>query len=207
MALDTFANLKTSIANYLNRDDLTSYIPDFISLAEARHGRDLRLRIMETVATATATGGQNYIDLPTNFLEYRYVALNTTPKIALRYMSPFELTKNYGGVTSGEPIYHTIIGDKLYFGPTPDSSYSIEWAYFAKPTALSDDNTSNAILTNHPDLYLYASLLESAPFLMQDERLGVWAELYKEAVRVANSSDESGRHSSGPLQMTAKSVG
>ena len=145
MALDTFANLKTSIANYLNRDDLTSYIPDFIALAEARHGRDLRLRI-------------------------------------------------------------TLIGERLYFGPTPDSNYSIEWAYYAKPTALSDDNTSNAILINHPDLYLYASLLESSPFLMQDERLGVWAELYREAVRVANSSDESGRHSSGPLQMTAKSV-
>ena len=206
MALDTFANLKTSIANYLNRDDLTSYIPDFIALAEARNGRDLRLRIMENVATATATGGTNYISLPTNFLEFRYVALNTTPKIVLRYMSPFELTRNYGGVTSGEPIYQTVIGEKLYFGPTPDSSYSIEWAYYSKPTALSDSNTSNAILTNHPDLYLYASLLESAPFLMQDERLGTWAELYREAVKVANASDEVGRHSSGPLQMTAKSV-
>jgi hypothetical protein len=144
--------------------------------------------------------------LPTNFLEFRYVALNTTPKIVLRYMSPFELTRNYGGTTSGEPIYHTVIGERLYFGPTPNSNYSIEWAYYSKPTALSDSNTSNAILTNHPDLYLYASLLESAPFLMQDERLGTWAELYKEAVRVANTSDEVGRHSSGPLQMTAKSV-
>ena len=206
MALDTFANLKTSIANYLNRDDLTSYIPDFISLAEARHGRDLRLRIMESVATATATSGTNYLALPTNFLEFRYVALNTTPKIVLRYMSPFELTRNYGGTTSGEPVYMTLIGERLYFGPTPDSNYSIEWAYYAKPTALSDSNTSNAILTNHPDLYLYASLLESAPFLMQDARLGTWAELYREAVRVANASDEVGRHSSGPLQMTAKSV-
>jgi hypothetical protein len=206
MALDTFANLKTSIANYLNRDDLTSYIPDFIALAEARHGRDLRLRIMENVATATATSGTNYLALPTNFLEFRYVALNTTPKIVLRYMSPFELTRNYGGTTSGEPIYHTVIGERLYFGPTPNSNYSIEWAYYSKPTALSDSNTSNAILTNHPELYLYASLLESAPFLMQDERLGTWAELYKEAVRVANTSDEVGRHSSGPLQMTAKSV-
>ena len=201
MALDTFANLKTSIAN-----DLTSYIPDFIALAEARHGRDLRLRIMENVATATATSGTNYLALPTNFLEFRYVALNTTPKIVLRYMSPFELTRNYGGTTSGEPVYMTLIGERLYFGPTPDSNYSIEWAYYSKPTALSDSNTSNAILTNHPDLYLYASLLESAPFLMQDERLGTWAELYKEAVRVANTSDEVGRHSSGPLQMTAKSV-
>ena len=152
-------------------------------------------------------GGQNYIDLPTNFLEFRYVSLNTSPKIVLRYMSPFELIRNYGGVTGGEPIYHTIIGEKLYFGPSPDSNYSIEWAFYSKPTPLSDSNTTNAILTNHPDLYLYACLLESAPFLMQDERLGVWAELYKEAVKVANTSDESGRHSSGPLQMTAKSVG
>ena len=205
MALDTFANLKIAVANYLNRDDLTSHIPDFISLAEARHSRDLRLRTMENVATATATGGQNYISLPDNFLEFRYVCLNTTPNVILRYMSPFELKRNYGGHTSGEPIYYTIIKDKLYFGPTPDSGYSIEWAYYSKPTALSDSNTSNGILADHPDIYLYSVLLESSPFLMQDERLGVWAELYKQAVAVANTSDESGRHSSGPLQMTAKS--
>lgn len=206
MALDTFANLKTSIANYLNRDDLTSYIPDFIKLAETRHGRDLRLRVMETVATSTATGGTNYLALPTNFLEFRYVALDTTPQIVLRYMSPFELTRNYGNKTSGEPIYYTIIGSRIYFGPTPDSSYAIEWAFYSKPTALSDSSTSNDVLTTHPDLYLFASLLESAPFLMQDERLGVWGELYKEAVKVSNEQDDASQHASSPLQMTARST-
>lgn len=29
MALDTYSNLKTTIANYLNRSDLTAYLGDF----------------------------------------------------------------------------------------------------------------------------------------------------------------------------------
>ena len=35
MALDTYANLQTAIANFLARDDLTTEIVDFIKLTEA----------------------------------------------------------------------------------------------------------------------------------------------------------------------------
>ena len=42
MALTTYAELKTSVGDWLNRSDLTTAIPDFISLAEAQIERNLR---------------------------------------------------------------------------------------------------------------------------------------------------------------------
>ena len=43
MALTTYSEPKTAIANWLDRSDLDDRIPEFIQLAEARHRRDLRL--------------------------------------------------------------------------------------------------------------------------------------------------------------------
>jgi hypothetical protein len=104
------------------------------------------------------------------------------------------------------PSFFTIIGTEINLGVTPDSAKTLEIAFFKKLTALSDSNLTNTILTNYPDLYLYGALAESAPFLMQDERLDVWAKLYKEALRIANSSSENGRSASQNLQMSADVV-
>jgi len=208
MALDTYANLKTEIANYLNRTDLTEYLDTFIDLAEARHSRDLRLREMENVSTATTTvsGTQSY-DLPTGYLEMRYVLYQSDPYNFLYFMAPPDFFRAFNaGETSGTPKYYTIVGSKIYLGPKPDAAKVLELGFFQRPTGLSDTNTTNAVLTDFPDLYLYASLAESAPFLVQDERLAVWAQLYKEGVKTANESAQRGRESSAPLQMSTNRV-
>ena len=58
MSLSTYSEIKTSIANYLNRDDLTSVIPDFISLTENRLDRELRVRVNMTRAETTTTANR-----------------------------------------------------------------------------------------------------------------------------------------------------
>jgi len=208
MALDTYANLKTEIANYLNRTDLTSYLDTFIDLAEARHARDLRVREMESVDTSitTVAGTQSY-DLPTGYLEMRYVTWQSNPYTFLAYMTPPDFFRVYNaGEGSGSPSYYTIVGSKIYLGKQPDAANVLELGFFKRPTALSSSNTTNDILTYFPDLYLYASLAESEPFLMNDERLPVWAGLYKEGIKTANESAQRGRTSSAPLQMSASRV-
>ena len=208
MALDTYANLKTEIASFLNRDDLTAQIDTFIDLAETRHARDLRIREMETVDTSitTVAGTQSY-DLPTGYLELRYAMLQTSPYTMLQYMSPADFFRVYNaGEGSGMPVYYTIVGKKIYLGHEPDSANVLELGFFQRATALSSSNTTNDILTNFPDLYLYGSLAETSPFLMQDERLAVWSSLYKEGVRTANESAQRGRVSAAPLQMSARRV-
>jgi len=208
MALDTYDNLKSEIASFLNRDDLTANIDTFIDLAETRHARDLRIREMEAVSTSitTVAGTQPY-DLPTGYLELRYAMLQTSPYTMLQYMTPADFFRVYNeGEGTGMPVYYTIVGKKIYLGHSPDSANVLELGFFQRATALSSSNTTNDILTNFPDLYLYGSLAETSPFLMQDERLAVWSSLYKEGVRTANESAQRGRVSAAPLQMSARRV-
>lgn len=208
MALDSYANLKTEIANYLNRTDLTSYLDTFIELAESRIARDLRLREMENIDTSiTSVSGTQSYDLPTGYLEMRYVAYQTNPYTFLTFLAPPDFMRVYNaGEGSGTPSHYTIIGSKIYLGMQPDAAKVLELGFFKRPTGLSAVNTSNDILTNFPDIYLYSCLAESEPFLMNDERLQVWASLYKEAVETANNSAQRGRASGAPLNMTARMV-
>ena len=208
MALDTYNELKLEIASFLNRDDLTSQLDTFIDLAETRHARDLRIREMEAVDTSitTVAGTQEY-NLPDGYLELRYAMLQTSPYTTLQYMSPTDFFRVYNaGAGNGLPVYYTIIGKKINLGHVPDDANVLELGFFKRATALSTTNTTNDILTNFPDLYLYGALAETSPFLMQDERLAVWSSLYKEGVKTANESAQRGRVSSAPLQMSARRV-
>ena len=202
MALDSYSNLKTAVANYLNRTDLTSYLDDFIDLTEVRHARELRLRPTIIITTTNATGGNNKIPLPSDYLQFVYIQLNSGNKNFIQYMSPNEISRIYNSQGNASPIYYTILGDNIMLGPTPSDSSEIEMCYYKKVQGLSSTNATNEILKNYPDLYLYGCLLEAQPFIMADERLPVWAEMYQTAVRNAEDGDAKEKHSGSPLQMT-----
>jgi len=206
MALDTFSGLKTTIADYLNRDDLTSIIPSFITLAEAKFNRKLRVRQM--VKRATATLDTQYFAFPSDFLQAKELQLNTNPITYLQYV-----TMNQGDYASqnlyisvGKPQYYTIIGTQIEVIPTPDTSYTGELTYYGKITALSDSNTSNWLLTYAPDLYLYGALLEATPYLKDDERLATWSTLYANSLGDIEVADQRASVSSTPI-VRARSLG
>tara|TARA_R100000664_G_C2707374_1_gene105454 strand:- start:182 stop:808 length:627 start_codon:yes stop_codon:yes gene_type:complete len=207
MAIDTYANLKSTIATYLNRDDLTANIPDFIALTEKRLNRELRVREMINSDTSitTVSGTQSY-SLPTGFIEAITVIFQSDPFVTLPFTSNHDFYKKYNSsVASGSPSFFTIVGDKIKLGVAPDQAVTLQIDFYKEITTLSDSVTTNDILTTFPELYLYGSLAESSPFLMQDERLNVWASLYKEAVNKANESAMKGS-SSTPLMMSARMV-
>ena len=199
MALTSYAGLKTAIANWLDRSDLTSYLDDFIDLAEARIGRELRIRQMETQGTETLVSSTREYSLPSDYLQMRNMQLNTSPITSLEYISPEMMDRLWAGSTTGVPLAYTIIRDKIQLGPAPDSAYTLEYTYFAKPGALSD--TENGLLSTIPDIYLYASLLEAEPFVQNDERIALWMNAYKEAVRSAQESNDKDRHSGSSLRV------
>ena len=208
MAITTYSNLKTTIASYLNREDLTAYLGDFITLAESRLNRELRVREMVEIITSTNTvaGTQSY-DLPTGYLEALTVIYQSNPFTTLRFMANSDFYNNYNSSqSSGTPTYFTIVGTKILLGMQPDSAQTLQINHYKKVSALSDSNATNDILTNYPELYLYGALAESSPFLMQDERLQIWAGLYKEALKNANESSSKGSTTSSPLQMSATQV-
>lgn len=194
MSLDTYSNLKTAIANHLDRDDLTSYVDDFIDIAEAKHKRDLRIKEMITREAITINARQ--ISLPADFLETINLRILTTPVTVLKSVNYHEMTRQRSE-TTGKPTLFTITNE-IEFDKSPDSSYSGEIVYWEAQQPLSDSNTTNSVLTTHPDVYLYGALMASAPFLMDDPRLVVWKALYDEAVQQANALTRKGRVA-GPI--------
>ncbi|MCP5015755.1 MAG: hypothetical protein GY938_10875 [Ketobacter sp.] len=168
MSITTYSELQTSIATWLVRDDLTAIIPDFITLAEAKFKRDIRVREMEKRATADAV--TEYTGLPSDFLEIRSAYLNTDPKQQLRVMALSEIRSRWLGSTAGQPKAFAITGDEILLAPAPDGTYEIELDYYAF-SALSDSNTTNWLLTSYPDIYLWAGRLEGASYVGNEKKI------------------------------------
>ena len=195
MAITNYSELKSAIADWLDRTDLTDQIPDFITLAEARHKRDFKLRRMETRVTADTIADTEYYTLPDNYVAMRNIQLNTDPKTSLEYLTPEQMDRIYAGSNKGKPKAYSIIGNDIQLRPTPDSAYEIEILYFKHFAALSDSAPTNEMLTNHPDAYLYGALVEAEPYLQNDKRLQTWSSLYDRAKQDIISSNERDRHS------------
>lgn len=201
MAINSFTTLKSAIANWLDRDDLSDQLPDFISLNEALFNRVLRIRPMETIVTEATVGGTKSYDLPTGYVQMREIHLDTSPVTSLQYISPEMLYRVWAGSSSGKPDSYSIIGDKIYFGPTPDSAYNYTMTYYKTFDALSDSNTTNWVILNAPDVYLYGALLQAEPFLQNDQRIPVWERGLRQALSDLQSQDDKDRHSGSQLRV------
>jgi len=202
MAISTFAELKTATANWLDRSDLTARIPEFIALAEARFNRILRIRDMETVSTAiSTTAGTREYSLPTGFVQMKEFHLTTDPLTPLAYITPEMMTRIWAGSGRGKPEVFTIIADNVRLGPNPDAVYTTSMLYYKTFTALSDSATTNDMLTNNPDVYLYGTLLEAEPFIMNDQRVQLWGMAFEKAIGDIQFQDNKDRHSGSELRV------
>ena len=201
MAFSNYSALRTTIASYLGRTDLTTMIPTFITLAEARLQRELRTRQLLKSATATMAANDATVGLPADFLEMRDLYIQGNPRMPVTYLTPSAFTRDARADESGSPHYYTVIGSELLFAPIPDGQYVLEMLYYYKPVVLSDSNVSNAFLANYPDLLLYGSLAQAEPYLMNDARLATWASLYADTLNLIETSDEGAEYNGVPLQM------
>jgi hypothetical protein len=199
MAFTNYTDLKASVADYLARTDLTTQIPDFITLAENRLRRDLRLRQMIKVVTAPTTAGDSTVALPSDFLEMRDIHIESNPIQTVIYQNPSNFFRNSNVTTSGMPSYYTVTGSEFQFAPIPDSAYTLKMIYYAAPTYLSSSVSSNVFLATCPDLLLYASLGEAEPYLMNDARVATWAALYDKGLTSLTISDDAGEQPSSPM--------
>lgn len=207
MALSTYTELKASIADWLNRSDLTSTIPDFISLAEAQVERTLRTRQMISRNDLTLT--TEYGSIPSDYLESKSLKLTSTnPQTPLSFLTIDAMDEQASHYTaSGRPRFFTVVGDQFRIKPTPDGTYTAELTYYAKLAKLSSSVATNWLLTSSPDVYLYGSLLQAAPYLQDDARIQVWATLYERALNDLQVADDRGATSGGNLLTRAKTFG
>ena len=201
MAIGTYAELQIAVANWLDREDLTDRIPEFITLAEARMNRMLRLRLMENKYTASTVAAQRNYALPTGYVQMRNFQINVTPVRPLQYVTPEVYDRIWGGSSSGTPEVYTIIANEIQLGPKPDSIMTMEMLFYKRVTALSGSNTTEQMLTENPDIYLYGALMEAEPFIMNDERVGLWAQGFSQAVQALQEQDNKDRHSGSALRV------
>jgi len=176
MAIDTYATLKSAIENWTHRSDLDSVIDDFIDLTEARLNRDLLVSQQEVRATTTAD--TEYLSFPTDILSIRNIQLNTSPVRELQYITPAEMDRLDDNST--DLNYYTIVSDEIQLQST--SSDTLEITYYSKLSALSDSNTTNWVLTEHPEAYLYGCLAEAFKYAMDDEQAGKYSNLFNEVI-------------------------
>jgi hypothetical protein len=289
MALSNFSELKTEIANYVDRSDLTDQIPTFIKLTEARINRSLRVRLMESVKIISLVSGSKRYPVPSDYLQLRTVqydtssiasttlngditdsvteiiltsatgftatgtiligteqitytgistetltgctrAANGTTAAAhdsgadvieiytifttgtisdnvnkiihpLNYVTPQLLPRINAGSITGIPEAYTLRAGYILMGPVPSSSYTMEIDYYAKVAALSDAAPTNTMLTNNPDIYLYGSLMEAEPFIMNDGRVALWQAAFARAIQDIQLQDDKDSHTGNSMRV------
>tara|TARA_R110000772_G_scaffold82775_1_gene175392 strand:+ start:1938 stop:2561 length:624 start_codon:yes stop_codon:yes gene_type:complete len=190
MPITTYAELKTAITDFLNRDDIDSVASTFVSLAETDMQRKIRHWRMEKRSTAEID--TQYSAIPADFLEVIRFYVTSGDTKPLELISQAELLDRKGKNlnTSGSPSYYAITAGEIEVYPIPDGTYTTELYYYSAIPALSDTNTTNWLLDAYKDAYLYGSLVHSAPYLREDGRIQTWAALYQSAVDAINAESD-----------------
>lgn len=202
MAITNYSELQTSVTNWLSRTNdtnLQALYPDFITLAEAKFNRALRTRNQEASSTITPANG--VCALPTDFLSIRRLYINTDDKLELEYLPPEQFYVKYPAGESGSK-YYTIEGSNILLADKTATTDLIV-LYHQKIPALTVSNTTNWLLTSHPDLYLYATLAEAYDVIKNESQaqkfLGKMLEVYSQL----RASDINGKFSGSAVRVIA----
>jgi hypothetical protein len=208
MAITNYGELKSAIGDFLNRSDLTSVIPTFIDFAEAEFNRNLRVRQMVTRAEAVID--TRFSAVPADFIEAKDLVIVTgNPVTPLQFVTQQEMAqlRSTSITSAGKPLYFSVVGGQFEMCPTPDGEYSLEMSYFGQIDALVDDSDTNWLLREYPDIYLYTSLMHSAPYLKDDERITVWAQLASKAKEELLARDTSASFNGSTPVIRVRSFG
>ena len=195
----TYSELKTAVANYLNRSDLDSMMDTFIQQTEAELNRKLRTKDM--IKRATATADAQYLTLPTDWLEAINVEITSgdfTP-LFQQSIESLDVYRKANNDKAGQPVYYCISGDEMELCPTPDGSYTLQLTYYSKISALSSSNTSNFVSTSYPDVYLYGCLRTASIYLMEDDRAAGFTNLFDKALEEMRMEQERAAFGKGSM--------
>ena len=181
----TWAELKTTLANWLNRDDLgAAEIPEAIALAERRFQRTIFSPERETEATLAASA--EAVALPTDLWGIRAAYVLSDPRVVLEPMTLAELRNAWSGAATGKPQNYAIRGESLVLGPAPDAAHAIKLTYIQTIPVLGSGQATNWLLTDHPDVYLYGALHALHLLLADEDRAALYDGKFRQAAEEVN---------------------
>lgn len=192
-----YTELKTAISDWEHRSYDAGKVDLFIDLFEARINRNLRVPEMEKRATATPT--DEYVALPTDFLELRNIQINGTNVTLLEYASPQKIDAM--GLTTGTAYYYSLVGNEFQLNPSAAGS-EVEIAYYAKITPLSDAEPTNFLIESHPDYYLMGCIHEALIYAI-DDRAAQVAQMVAEKETAIIRKGTAKKYGAGPLVVSA----
>jgi hypothetical protein len=202
VSISTYAELKTALSNFSDRSDLTSRLPEFVTLAETRifYGSQeapfvsdpLRIRAMETSTDLTINA--QTVALPTRYLGLRRQYISGDNGLKIDMVSPDAFWGRFVSTTdTGRPTNYTIEGENFVFGPSPDATYTGKLLYWQKFAALSADGDTNWLLTNAPGAYLQGALIELYDYLKDFQAKAEAHKAFAGIINALNMADKSDR--------------
>ena len=201
--ITNYGELKAEIATYLyNRKDLTASIETFIALGEKKIFRKLRCRANEVLVADDLTADRTGFELPTDFLEMKFIEVSGVPlerKSEIEYMA-MSRTDSAGGV----PIIFARIVNDIKFWREADDDYDYSYVYWQTQEGLmTQDEDVTPVLTFAPDLYLFASLIEAMPFIVKDERLPVWQQMFASSLEEIDYQTKESEYAGSPVSVSS----
>lgn len=201
MPFANYSDLQASILDWMNRPDLDVECPDFIRLAEIGLQRKMKIRFTEKEVTGTFPGAQDYLTLPADLIEPRYLRLDTTPLREVQIVGPQKFRSADNAYSTSYPVVGMHQGSRLMLKPTPDATINYTLWYWGGLPMLSEDAPTNWLLTNGFDVLLHASLVEGFDYIEDDAAKAKWAARLNDSFPQLRNLEWRARLGGGPLRV------
>ena len=196
----TFDSLQATVRKYIERGDVTDAsvyeeLPQLINMAERNIAIDLNVNGIRDTVSATMVAGTSVYQKPVGWR--RTVSINFGTGVSLANRTPlfprsYEYCRSYWpdeSETDVPKFYAEYSDEYMLIAPTPAANYPFELIYYVKPPLLDDENQTNWITENWPNLLLYATLREVAPFMKEDARMATWDGMYQQLLGKITADD------------------
>ena len=204
MQFASYQAFRTAVEKLIEGDDIgdtfnVSTLDLIIGLAEQRVYRDLRSSAMIAPLSQAITA--NAADLPADLLELREVYIDGEAPLEV---IPLDRMRRLieSGSSSGVARYCAQDGDTLTFWPEAEGT--VIGSYYKRPTDLASVTWADAdTFARHPDVFIFASLVEAMPFLGMEVKAAGWNARYQMALEAAHRDEAVRVYGGSPLRMRA----
>jgi hypothetical protein len=201
-SINTIADLYTEIVRLLDGDDpditdlSTDTLARLLTVAQKRIYREVRSRWNEKEFTSLFVTG-NLATLPSDFESHSICHFGKQALIPVDE----DVIRDYWSQHGGQEKYFAVAGSSFTFWPPIDDGTELQGRYYARLPDLTDDNlTLNDLFQNADDLFVYAALVESAPFFGQAAQMQTWESKYESIVEALNLHNHRSAYSAGRLR-------
>jgi hypothetical protein len=177
----TYTQLKDSVLDWADGEDLASVIDDLVLIAEAKLNRDVVSTRRSTLATYGGVTVQT-LALPSDLWEIEHFRIDAANQQALEFLPHKAFWDRASAYESGVPALYTVYGASLFVAPAPSSATSFALDYVATIPGLAANPAGNWLSVSHPDAYLYSVLAEAMLYVQDDAAAQRWIALREKVI-------------------------